>query len=128
MANKKRGKGYKQSIGKAGEEVAQRFLEKEQGWHFLEVNYSCPLGEIDIVAKDGETIVFVEVRSTAMAGYEVLGESINHRKQKKIKQVAVYYLKARQAYELPCRFDVLLVELDPATMGKKEITWIQDAF
>lgn len=128
MAKKKQSKGYKKNIGDAGEEAARVFLENENGWHILEENFSCPLGEIDIVARDGDTIVFIEVRSTSYAGFELIEESINLRKQKKIKQLASFYINQKKLSGLPCRFDVLLVEIDSKTMEKQEVKWIKDAF
>ncbi len=128
MDNKQKGSGYKKNIGVTGEKAAVDFLEKLDGWHILDVNYSCPIGEIDIVARDGDTIVFVEVRSTGFAGFELIGESINYRKQKKIKQLASYYMKNKKLFCRPCRFDVLLVQIDPKSMEPEEINWIKDAF
>jgi len=122
-------KGYKKRIGKAGEKVARLFLEQECGWKIIEQNFSCSLGEIDLVAQDGSTVVFVEVRSTGTANFDLVEESINWQKQKKIKQLALFYLKKQKNLAvLSSRFDVLLVQINPETMEKQRIHWIKDAF
>lgn len=128
MTEGKKRHTYKRNIGKAGEEAAVSYLQQREGWHIVETNYTCPLGEIDIVAREGETLVFIEVRSTGSAHFALIEESINRRKQKKIKQVAAYYAKERKVANAPCRIDVFLVEIDPKTLDEREIRWIENAF
>ena len=81
----------------------------DKGYKILEQNYSCSLGEIDIIATLQDYIVFVEVKERDTASYGYPSESVNHKKQSKIRNVASYYLKIHKLYESPCRFDVIEV-------------------
>ena len=111
----------KRKTGAVYEEKAAAYL-KEKGYRILEKNYRCPLGEIDLIAKDGRTLVFVEVkyRKNARNGYPE--EAVDTRKQKKICETAAYYVyKNRIPEYTPMRFDVVAV-LDG------EFKLIKDAF
>lgn len=79
-------------LGRQGEEAAAHYLEKNS-YQVLCRNYSCRLGEIDIVARERETIVFVEVRSRSSDDYGLPQESVTSRKKMKLRQLAWYYLK-----------------------------------
>lgn len=99
----------RRAMGACFEELAARYLEK-QGYSILERNFSSRYGEIDLIAKDKDTIVFVEVkyRSSISAGYPA--EAITARKQERIRKTAQYYLCRHQISEnVPCRFDVAAV-------------------
>lgn len=112
------------SLGSEGENLAVAFLKKK-GYRILAKNYKTFIGEIDIIAEDGETVVFVEVktRKNDMFGYPF--ESVNSRKRQKLKNLALLYLKKR-GEELPVRFDVLsIVYLEN---GRRMIDHIRDAF
>ena len=88
----------------------------------LRHNYRCRQGEIDLIAKDGEYLVFIEVkyRSQNRAGYSL--DAVNLAKQKKISQVARYFLTAEyHCTEIPCRFDVVGIDGD-------SLHWVKDAF
>lgn len=101
--------------------LAAEFLRK-QGYEILEQNFYSRNGEIDIVAKDGETLVFVEVkyRSCLKAGDPT--EAVDKRKQERIRKTAGYYLYARNIPEEHlCRFDVV------AVLGEK-VSLLQNAF
>ena len=106
--------------GDKGEIFAQNYLKK-QGYKILEINYSNKLGEIDIIAKDKKTIVFVEVKSRASYKLGRPCEAVTPYKQNKIKSVAKFYLMMHNAFEEDCRFDVIEV-LD------EEINHIKNAF
>lgn len=111
----------KRLIGTAYEKLAGEFLE-QQGYQILEYNFRCRMGEIDIVAKDGEYLVFVEVkyRSSAKTGSPL--EAVDTRKQRVISKVASYYCLTHGYGETkPCRFDVV------AICGE-EYTLIKNAF
>lgn len=109
----------KRAIGTTYEKTAGAYLT-EQGCEVLAYNFFCRSGEIDIIAKDGEYLVFCEVRyrSHDRDGHPL--ETISLAKQRKISQSAQYYLY-KYGIECPCRFDVIGI-------CDEEITWIQNAF
>lgn len=99
----------KRGVGTHYEDVVVSFLE-EQNYIILERNFRFHRDEIDIIAKDGETVVFVEVkyRSTELKGYP--SEAVDHKKQKVISKVALYYLTSRlKRTDVACRFDVVSI-------------------
>ncbi|NOV03186.1 YraN family protein [Paenibacillus planticolens] len=122
-----RGPKNKKQLGKLGEEAAEAFLSK-QGYRIVERNWRCRTGELDIIAEQAGTLVFVEVRSRRSSGrFGLAKESVDLRKQMKVKETAQYYLHRFQKYELPVRFDVIAVEL--STDGQAlEIEHIEGAF
>ena len=101
-------KFFNRAKGVKGEWQASKYLI-DKGYKILEQNYSCSLGEIDIIATLQDYIVFVEVKERDSASYGYPSESVNHKKQSKIRNVASYYLKTHKLYEIPCRFDVIEV-------------------
>ena len=111
----------KRAVGTAYEKLAGKYLIK-QGYEVLEYNFRCRMGEIDLVAKDGEYLVFVEVkyRSSGRTGSPL--EAVDARKQRIISKVASYYCLTHGYGEAsPCRFDVM------AICGE-EYTLIKNAF
>ena len=102
------------------EKIAGACLE-EKGCRILEYNYRCKCGEIDIIAEDGEYLVFCEVkyRSGKKSGHPA--EAVDHRKQRSISQCALYYLTVHGMTDRPCRFDVISIE-------GEQITLYQNAF
>lgn len=114
----------RQTFGKAGEDLAARYLKKK-GYKVLEQNYTCPLGEIDIIARDNKTIVFVEVKTRRSISYGSARLAITPHKQRKISMTALYYLKFNRQMDQDARFDVITVQ---STRGKQEIDLIQNAF
>ena len=114
----------KLSLGKLGEEKALSFLKKK-GYRILAQNYRCRVGEIDIIARDGKIIAFVEVKTRTSLRYGSPFLAVDLRKQKKIARVAVSYLKEKRATRRICRFDVVGVTL--FAEGEK-IELIKDAF
>lgn len=97
-----------ESLGRRGETAAAKFL-KRLGYRILERGYDSPLGEIDIIAIDGRTIVFIEVktRSSAEAGHPA--DAVDATKQRRMTQAALAYLKAHNLLQTPARFDVVAV-------------------
>ena len=97
--------------GIRGEEEAARFLQR-CGYAILDKNVRIRAGEIDLVAREGKTLVFVEVKT----GRDLAGDppqaSVNTRKQNKLGKLAHGYLKAKRLREVPCRFDVVSVILN----------------
>jgi putative endonuclease len=99
--------------GKRGEELAAAHLV-EVGYRIIERNYRCLFGEIDIVAEEGETLVFVEVKSRRSDAYGEPQLAVGHQKQKKMSKISVYYLAERHLRHRQARFDVVAVRLLPA--------------
>ena len=115
----------KRKAGNNSEEIAVSFLEKN---HYLirERNFSCRIGEIDIIAEENQELVFVEVRSKSYESFGRAIETINRKKQKKIRRVAEYYLMKYGLENRFCRFDV--VGIDKNEKGEREIELIKAAF
>ncbi len=113
-------------IGDFGEEMACSYLE-EHGITVLKRNFHAKFGEIDIIAKDGETIVFAEVKTRLSKDYGTPSEFVDFRKQEKIIQTALYYLGND---DTDMRFDVVEVMYKPAgdAMLVTEINHIKSAF
>ena len=101
------------STGKRGEELAAAHLA-EAGYRIIERNYRCLFGEIDIVAEEGETLVFVEVKSRRSEAYGDPQLAVGYEKQKKISRIAMHYLKEKRLCHRSARFDVVAVKLLPA--------------
>ena len=100
-------KTYFQELWITGEVLACNFL-KEKGYKILQTNYKNRLGEIDIIAKDKNIIVFVEVKSRLSTRFGLSIEAINFYKQKKIIEVATVYLKQKKLFDNICvRFDCI---------------------
>ncbi|MBM4135352.1 MAG: YraN family protein [Nitrospira sp.] len=112
------------SLGCKGEDLAITFL-KAKGYTIIARNYKTPIGEIDIIAKDGRTIVFIEVKTRRSNSFGLPFESVTKRKRQKLQKLALLFLK-KQEVEFPVRFDV--VSIVYTDNGKKEIEHIPDAF
>ena len=109
--------------GNDAEDRAQQYLE-HQGLSTLTRNYLCRVGEIDIIMRHRESLVFVEVRYRKRATYGSAAESVTTTKQKKIIRAANHYLTTHNQHNYPCRFDVLAITGE----GDGHIEWITDAF
>jgi len=101
----------RQKLGKLGEKIAAEFL-KERGYQIIDQNYRTRGGEIDIVAKEGETIVFVEVKTRISAEFGYPEEAIDGRKQHKLAMTAEHYLAAHRLYEVDYRIDAVGIEME----------------
>lgn len=115
----------KNVVGQSGEAFAAAFLEKK-GYRVLERNYRSRFGEIDLIAQDGKTIVFVEVKARRTLRWGDPAQAVHHRKQQKIFQVAQLYLMRQEKEDVPCRFDVVEVIITPD--GSSRIHHILNAF
>lgn len=107
------------AIGVAAEDTAAEHLAG-QGLRLVERNYRCKGGEIDLVMRDGATLVFVEVRARAPSRFGGAGESITPAKRGRIVLAARHYL-ARHRLDTPCRFDAVLLDGD-------RLAWVKAAF
>lgn len=110
--------------GKVGEDDAVSWLER-QGYRVVERNVVNHAGEIDVVAREGETLCFVEIKARASAAYGLAIEAVDFRKQRRISRAASLYLAMKGPRDAPCRFDVL--GLDKQGDGWR-YTLVRDAF
>ncbi len=103
----------KQQLGKAGEELACRLLKK-QGYHLLEKNYRCRHGEIDIVARHKNTLVFVEVRGKSGVSFGSPEESVTGLKRQRLVAAALDYIGSHEGLPEDWRIDLVAIQFDPA--------------
>ncbi len=99
-------------VAKLGEKFAVEHL-KTQGYQILAQNYRFQRGEIDLVAQDGERIVFVEVKTRRSLKFGLPQAAVTRRKQRQISKIALAYLQAQNLLNAPCRFDVIAIYLSP---------------
>ena len=93
-----------------GEALAALLL-RAKGYRIVARNWRCPLGEIDIVARDGDTLVFVEVKTRSGRSAGRPEEAVDARKRRRLVLLARAYLAGRRGDPPPCRFDVVALEL-----------------
>lgn len=113
-------------LGAYGEQAAISYLET-QGYKILQKNYRCKLGEIDIIAADGDTMAFIEVKTRRSEKFGQPCDSVNYRKQNQIVKTAMCYISQRNLTDWMSRFDVVEVLIG---MGEniKSIRLIKNAF
>jgi putative endonuclease len=112
-------------LGLAGEKAAETALRRE-GITVLERRFRLRSGEIDLIAEQGDLVIFVEVKTRRGTGYGRPAESVTPAKRARIARVALAFLKGRHWLERPCRFDV--VEVLVGRAGATEVRHIPDAF
>lgn len=106
------------------EAIAARYL-LERGYRILDRQYRCPSGEIDLVAQDGEIIVFVEVKGRETNRFGSAPEAVDGRKQRRIWRSAQHFLWSRGKTDALCRFDVIAIQ---TTASRHQIDHIERAF
>ena len=111
---------YKKLLGRVGENKAVAYLKK-QGYNITERNYKNAFGEIDVIAKDGDYTVFIEVKTRTDAAFGAPSEAVDKKKRQKYVRIAQAYLMSKGLADKPCRFDVIEIEND-------KINHIIDAF
>ena len=116
----------KKSLGDRGEVAAARYL-KRSGFRILERSHDSPLGEIDIIAVDSRTVVFVEVKTRTSADSGRPTDAIDANKQRRMTQAALAYLKSHRLLENAARFDVVAVTW-PANEKCPQIEHFPNAF
>lgn len=90
--------------------MAAEFLKRE-GYEILETNYRCRQGEVDLIARDGDYLVFIEVKYRSGTGSGLPEEAVDIRKQRQICRTAAAYLVKKRIYDVcPCRFDVVAIQ------------------
>ncbi len=116
----------RRQFGKLSEDLALNFIKKQK-YKILDLNYRCPLGEVDIVAVDKDTVVFIEVRSRSNKKSGFPFETINFNKKKHIIRTALFYQKRYNLYDYNIRFDVVSILQDEINK-KTEVELIKNAF
>lgn len=114
----------RQQLGKSGEDLAVTELER-RGYAILERRYRTNRGEIDIVARDGSAIVFVEVKARVTREFGTAAEAVTPRKQHQLVRMAIEYLARHRLAGCPCRFDVVAIDGPP---DQPAVTVIKSAF
>ncbi len=125
-------KPHSQSLGKTYEQVAMAYLS-QQGLQLMQHNFTSRFGEIDLIMKQKDVLVFVEVKFRSYNDFGSGLESITFRKQKKLITTAHHFLnRYRQYQNAPCRFDVLAIKPRDnntnATLEDYHFDWIENAF
>ena len=115
----------KQKFGEKSEFITAKYLSKKYGYKILERNYRNRLGEIDIIAKDGDTLVFIEVKAARTDAFGNPKWAVTPKKQRKISMIALYYLKSTGQSNTKARFDVVAIRF---CNNKPIIEVVQNAF
>jgi len=118
-------RSVKRNLGQRGEDLAVRTLRRA-GCKILARNYRCTAGEADVIALQGDTLVFAEVKTRASAGYADPVAAVNARKRERYRKVARHYLYRRGRADLPVRFDVVAIIMPEG--AKPTVRHIPDAF
>lgn len=113
-------------LGDRGERAAARFLRR-QGYRILARSYRCQFGEVDLIAKDGRQIVFVEVKTRSSTQCGQPFEAVDRNKQKKLTRLALFWLKAHRRLHEGARFDVVSL-IWQADATEPEIVHFRNAF
>jgi putative endonuclease len=114
------------SLGVRGEEAAVAYLRQKKGV-ILERNYRCKAGEIDIICKFGQEILFVEVKTRSMGSMGLPGEAVNRAKQRRLLKAASRYLSLNRLWDRPCRFDLITVVQTPRGLDVEHFEDVIDA-
>jgi len=113
-----------QKFGESSENLAVWYL-KQNGYKIIEQNYRNRMGEIDIIAREKKSIVFVEVKSRRSIRYGSPKWAVTPKKQRKISMVALYYLKSTKQIDTKARFDVVAIT---SNRDEPQIEIIKNAF
>ena len=114
----------RKELGKKGEELALRFLKK-RGYRVVEKNYVCKMGEMDIIAREKDTWVFIEVKTRTSTIFGPPQLAVNSSKQRQLSKVALNYLMEKKLEDMKARFDVVAILLEEK---REDIELIRDAF
>jgi putative endonuclease len=111
-------------LGKTGEDLAVGELER-RGYAIVARRYRLRRGEIDIIARDGRTLVFVEVKTRMRLTFGGAAEAVTALKRRRVKRLARAYIMRHRLADCPCRFDVVAIHLDS---GEPVVEVFQGAF
>jgi putative endonuclease len=115
----------RRALGDRGEQAAADFLVGS-GMRIVERKFRCRGGEVDLIARDGADLVFVEVKTRSTGEFGEGSEAVTAAKRRRILRAAALYLSARDSLSQPCRFDVVSVRL--AASGTTLLEHLKDAF
>jgi putative endonuclease len=118
-------RSWRRQQGQHGEQMAVQFLQR-QGYRIQQQNYRCRGGEVDIIAWDGPTLVFIEVKTKGQTAFGAPQAMVHGQKQKKIVHVAMVYVQQHKMQEVNIRFDVVAITLLPGV--PPEVTHVPGAF
>ncbi|MBQ9002631.1 MAG: YraN family protein [Eggerthellaceae bacterium] len=104
--NERKKDSHNKEIGRRGENAAARYLEMF-GYEILERNWKCPAGEADIVARDENAVVFVEVKTRTSLARGLPSEAVDEAKRARYEKIAAWYLRDYEFVDVPVRFDVV---------------------
>lgn len=114
----------RQRLGKAGEDAVCRHI-LQNGMRVRARNYRAGKGEIDLVAQDGDTLVFIEVKTRTSTVYGTAAEAVGYKKQQMLLRTAQYFIAQQNAHNIAVRFDVAEVYAQGSSL---RIEYIKDAF
>lgn len=117
---------YNKLLGAFGEDMACNYLESV-GYRIIERNFSCKAGEVDIIAMDGDTLAFVEVKCRTGIGFGNPSEAVSYYKQNRIIKTALFFMTKHKIFDYMSRFDVIEV-LTEGTKEDTSINLIKNAF
>lgn len=117
---------WRRWFGRRSERTAEQFL-KRKGHRILTRNWTCPVGEIDLVTRQGETLIFVEVRSTSHDDAESARLSVDQVKQERLTRLASAFMKRYRVQNVSARFDVVVLAW-PGGVEKPIIEHFENAF
>jgi len=117
--------GDNKTFGAFGESLAADWLT-ENGYRVLDRNFSCRAGEADIIAMQGDTVVFIEVKTRSSDRFGLPSEAVSAAKQRRLVKTALYYLQKNKLLDYMCRFDVMEIIADEENNNR--INLIEDAF
>ncbi len=111
-------------LGKFGEDLAYQKV-KRLGYKKIIRNYRCPLGEVDLIAYDKDTLVFIEIKTRKGRSLGYAKEAVNARKRLQLSKVALFYMKGSNCIDSRARFDVVAISING---DKTQIEVVQNAF
>ena len=115
---------FRKQVGNKGESLAEDYI-KRKGYNIIQRNYRCRLGEIDIIAKDDDTIVFIEVRTKQNENFGTPQDSVTSTKMSKISKTALSFIHEKNLSGFSYRFDFIAITF---SQGKPNIEHIENAF
>ena len=125
MSSPERVKGDgRKVLGADGERAAEEILRRQR-YRIVERNYRCPVGEVDLIALDGKTVVFIEVKTRRGAGFGSPLEAVDDRKQRQVSRAAQYFLSVHRLHDRAARFDVVGVRWED---GRPMCELVRNAF
>ncbi|MCJ7594412.1 MAG: YraN family protein [Desulfobacterales bacterium] len=111
-------------LGRLGEDLALKKIKK-MGYRCLVRNYRCTLGEVDLVARDGDTLVFIEIKTRRGKSLEYAKEAVTMKKRRQLSKVALSYMRDHDCADVKSRFDVVAISLEG---NRREIEVVKNAF